>query len=701
MKIKVFFWHNFQNHRRHSLLFWPWLVLGLVLATQNVQAERVIIGLHYNELKPALQQELQAQNFQIHRCFPLARLCVLQADRIDAEQLRWLRARPELRYVERDQFIQAAPRLRYKNDSTGTADCANQWELAAVGAEQAWAIADGTWAPVIAVEDTGFLLSHEELSGRVSGQYDYGNGDAYPEVEPNSTIPDHGTFIAALIVADPDNGVGRSGLAPYARFNAQKIADDDGALYFSYAIEAMADLADGDLGVRVLNYSIAGPTATQSFRDAIEALASVGILVVTAAGNCPSANCADADNDSHPMFPGSYTFDHIVTVAASSADDGFNTYSHYGRNSVDLAAPGVNICSAGVRSDHNYYIAGGTSYATPLVAATAALLLEAHPRLTTRDLARILRISARPSAAWTHKVRSGGVLDAAAALKTPMPRFARPGDQVIGEDAILSIPIANIAAAGRACLVVEHDPAIEIVAAREAASQTCWELRHTGPGQAAINVPDAGEVQSDQQALTVICGTIPSHETALLRLFVRGRSLGNYVVKTRVLMQTDHGRYLNSPYNAGLEDLSGFLAWSQNWRVNQLSDAQGDPCLTTEDAGTIQADAANFDTTHFDAARLDLGSPDAENDAANFDAVYEDAATPDTHLVDAVVGGDSAAANADASILDSADAAVEIVEPQACACSTTQGGETAACIAVCLLAFVAVMRRKRICGKRP
>ena len=124
---------------------------------------------------------------------------------------------------------------------------------------------------------------------------------------------------------------------------------------------------------------------------------SSGCMLVTAAGNCGAARCADADNDQNPMYPGSFSYDHIVTVGASTQDDALSSYSHYGASSVDLAAPGADLCSAGVQGDDSYYSAGGTSYATPLVAATAALLLEAHPDLSTTELARVLRASAHYS----------------------------------------------------------------------------------------------------------------------------------------------------------------------------------------------------------------------------------------------------------------------------------------------------------------
>lgn len=588
-------------------------VLYLVLPAW-LHAERLMVGYGPDRDLAQLNPLLEQNGLELRRCFRRAKLCIVDAPVVDDAQLDNLRQRLGLRYIERDQRISVAPPKVVKNDSSGTDDCPAQWELEAVNAASAWSIAQGLWSPVVAIQDTGFLLSHQEIQGRISGQFDYGDLDTVPELSWNSTIPDHGTFIAAIIAGDPDNGRGRSGLAPYARLNLQKIADSNGDLFFSYAVAAMADLADGDLGVRVLNYSIAGPTQTESFRDAVLALDSVGILVVTAAGNCAVANCDEADNDLNPMFPGSYTFEHIITVAAASHDDGFNSFSHYGRNSVDLAAPGVDICSAGVRADDNYYTAGGTSYATPLVAASAALLLEAHPKLTTIELARVLRASARPSAAWTEKVRSGGVLDTAAALQTAVPRFADPGVQVCVGLTPVSLVVENVGAAGVACVVIDHDQGLDFVAVDEGFSGSCWARQHSADGQGLVSLFDAGELSASQGQLTVFCGDLQAHQTVALRLWVRGLALGWQDLHVRLVMASQGAPYLNSPYQAGENDQTGFLAWPQQWRVDTVAQDASDPCASIVDAGQI------LDAIALDAGGADVSNPISDASAATADA---------------------------------------------------------------------------------
>jgi len=397
-------------------------------------------------------------------CFHSAGVCVLHFDG-DAP-LDALAALGGVRYAVADTPMLLAPPpaapAQPPSDASGTADCPDLWDLDLLEAEAVWARVRGAEAPVIAVQDGGFLESHVELADRVSGRFDYGDWDTTPEVETQVEVPAHGTFIAAMLAGVDDNDAVRAGLAPDGLLNLQKIADSDGALYWSYAISAMADLADGDLGVRVLNYSLGSHGEHQGFEDAVEALGHAGILVVTAAGNCSEPDCSDADNDQYPMIPAGYPFDHVVAVAGTQRDDTLNPYSHYGAISVDLGAPGVDLCSAGVLSDTDSYTAGGTSYATPLVAAAAALIWELHQELTPTELARVLRASALDVPELAGKVRSGGRLDVLAALDTAVPRLEAPPDVFVDGTGELALQLMNPAATGDGMLVLFHGPELVI-----------------------------------------------------------------------------------------------------------------------------------------------------------------------------------------------------------------------------------------------
>ena len=65
------------------------------------------------------------------------------------------------------------------------------------------------------------------------------------------------------------------------------------------------------------------------------------VLLVAAAGNSPGGN----NNDFFPVYPASYEFPNIIAVAATDHDDQLWSDSHFGVNTVDIAAPGENILS--------------------------------------------------------------------------------------------------------------------------------------------------------------------------------------------------------------------------------------------------------------------------------------------------------------------------------------------------------------------
>ena len=554
-----------------------------------------------------LEAHLRAERGDVRVCYRRARICLVDFPAPPAEtSLAALAALPGVRYAERDRLMEALPMGGYA-DPAGTTDCPDLWDLSTIGVGAAWTSAGGQGedAPVVAIQDGGFLTSHEDLQGRVSGQFDYGDWDTEPEVETSVEVPAHGTFIAGVIAADDTNDVGRAGVIPQGLLNLQKIADSDGALYFSYAVSAMADLAEGDLGVRVLSYSIGGSSYTDSFRDAVDALGDADILVVAAAGNCGSAHCADADNDSFPVYPASFSGDHILSVAGSLQDDSLNAYSHHGAWSVDLAAPGVDICSLGVDSDTDTYTAAGTSYATPLVAGAAALVMGAWPELTAIEAARVLRASAADTPELDGLVRSGGVLSAARAMVTAMPRLDEPPAQIIAGQTTMSLDIASVAAAGDGVILLTHDPDLEFLS-----TDADWTAQPFGTGD-ALDLPDAG-AHTTAGSGTLLAGPLPARATFSLPLTVRAHALVDGDLTARLVATSEGADYLNAPYDEGDEDETGFLAWT----VPVVSTDVWTPS-DTGDTGGADSDALPEDDT-------DLPPGDDTGDAPGDPSTGED-----------------------------------------------------------------------------
>jgi len=381
---------------------------------------------------------------ELEACWASSRVCAVRGATPEA-----LSDQPGVRYAEWDRPMQ----LQGGPVVGGTNQCPDPHELASIEVQDVWDA--GTWgvdAPVVAVQDAGFRTSHVDLLGRIAGGYDYGDDDPLPEVSQLAWVPAHGTFVAGIVAANADN-VGRTGVAPSAELFLQKIADSNGALFFSYAIDAMDDLVAAHPEVGILNYSIAASNPPVAFDDAVQALGDADILLVAAAANCGYPNCFDADNDQYPIFPSSYPYDHVVSVASLRPDGSLDPYSHFGATSVELAAPGADVCSLDVDSDTDTTTSSGTSYATPVVAGTAALVREAFPRLTAAEVVEALCYGAEVTGATTGKVACGA-LSAPGATTLPVVDLLGSPDVTVDGSGTFTLGLDSRGAAHDAELVL-------------------------------------------------------------------------------------------------------------------------------------------------------------------------------------------------------------------------------------------------------
>ena len=294
-----------------------------------------------------------------------------------------------------------------------------------IGAVEAWDKTTGSIDVIVAVIDTGIRHSHHDLSGQMwrnpgeiadNGTDD--DGDGYVDnvfgidVVNNDGDPmddnGHGTHCAGTIGAAADNGQPHVGVAWQVRLMACKFLSAEGWGYTSGAV-ACIDFAV-DKGAHILSNSWGGGGSSQSLRAALDRAKESGVLVVCAAGN------SGADTDRNPHYPSSYDLDNIVAVAAVDRTGALASWSNYGRQSVDVGAPGVSIFSTLSGSDTAFGTYSGTSMATPHVAGVAALVLAEEPTLSVQELKNRLVNTARPLSALAGKVVSGGMVNALGAL---------------------------------------------------------------------------------------------------------------------------------------------------------------------------------------------------------------------------------------------------------------------------------------------
>ena len=272
----------------------------------------------------------------------------------------------------------------------------------------AWELSQGAGV-VVAVVDSGMRLDHPDLAPNAWTNFGEvpSNGvddDAQrlrrrrprrrPDEHAGRPGPHdgfgHGTHVAGTIAAAA-NGRGVVGVAFRAKLMTVKVLDDRGAGTTGAVAEGIRYAAAN--GARIINLSLESSTDDPRMRAAVEAAAAANVLIVSSAGN------SGLDVDRRPTFPVSIAAPNVVGVAATVPQDGraLPEFSNYGRLTVPVAAPGVEVLSTS--KDGGYEFKSGTSMAAPHVSGVAALMAAVAPQLTAAELrALLLQHAVRTSA---------------------------------------------------------------------------------------------------------------------------------------------------------------------------------------------------------------------------------------------------------------------------------------------------------------
>jgi subtilisin family serine protease len=207
----------------------------------------------------------------------------------------------------------------------------------------------------------------------------------------------HGTMVAGFIGAIRNNGYGIDGVADNVRIMAIKAVpngdeyDKDIANAIMYAVNNGAKIINMSFGKKLSPHKA---WVDAAFKYA----AAHDVLLVQAAGNDSQNVDVVPDYPNDTFEDGSATdADNVINVGASGpkADDHLAAdFSNYGKKNVDLFAPGYKVTS--VTNNAEFNTEDGTSFASPITAGIAALLLEYYPNLSARQLKQIILQSAKP-----------------------------------------------------------------------------------------------------------------------------------------------------------------------------------------------------------------------------------------------------------------------------------------------------------------
>ena len=325
-------------------------------------------------------------------------------------------------------------------------DYSDQWGIRRVGytndGDSAWSLLSEKSQPVtVAVIDTGIDWNHKDLSwdniwtnkNELPDNNIDDDGNGYVDdvigwdFMGNTNKPwdrdGHGTFVSGIIAATQNNGIGIAGINPNAKIMVLKAVNDFGHTRASYIAQALIYAVEN--GARVINLSVGGKNQTDLEQAAIDYAHSRGAVIVVAAGN-EGVNIQDFGPAAH---------EDVITVSATDMDDKRASYANWGAG-IEISAPGTDILglrarrtdlmagmgdyqvgSSFVGEDSRYLRTSGTSFAAPIVAGTASLLLSNNPSLTNQQVKRILLNSAEDIDVTGVDQHTGfGLLNARAAL---------------------------------------------------------------------------------------------------------------------------------------------------------------------------------------------------------------------------------------------------------------------------------------------
>ncbi len=270
---------------------------------------------------------------------------------------------------------------------------------------------------VVGIVDDGLDIDHEDLSGAV---LDF-NRSYLPETFRFQDAS-HGTAVAGIIAARADNGLGGHGVAPGASLVAYNVLRSPATANFADALSRDIDRVDvynnswGDFNGWGVPIPLRTEIETALLRGVTLGRHGLGVVYVFSAGNGAMASGATGLPADNVNFSGLVNNRYTIAVCAVDVNGHRATYSEKGATlwvcapsnspgvdagvvTTDVGGPGgYNDGTAAPKDmiDANYTQRfGGTSAAAPMVTGVVALMLEANPGLSWRDVKVILALTAK------------------------------------------------------------------------------------------------------------------------------------------------------------------------------------------------------------------------------------------------------------------------------------------------------------------
>ena len=342
-----------------------------------------------------------------------------------------------------------------------------QWQLKALDVNAAWKYSTGEGVTV-AVVDSGVYGNHADLRGQVVQGIDM-VGDTDGRVDPVG----HGTTVAAIIAGRADDDAGVVGIAPKAKILPVRVLDKDNR-YDDALVVAKAVRWAVDSGAKVVNLSLGGTGSSASLAAAIDYAFAKDVVVVACTGNLGSTGPSDVWYPARE--PG------VIAVAGLDRDGSTLWNGSITGKQTVIAAPANELVGA---RPGTYWRVQGTSFAAPMVSATAALIRARWPSMPAADVVNRIITTARDIGPAGVDDKFGyGMIDPVAALTVEVPTVAR--------NPLDTTPSPGVARFGAAPGSLEHAAAGSPAGGGGPGSGTVWTAAPPARAAAPPESPGGG-----------------------------------------------------------------------------------------------------------------------------------------------------------------------------------------------------------------
>lgn len=479
------------------------------------------------------------------------------------EAVELLNSDPNVEYAELNLRVEFLDAPRVEPNDPGFTD---QWYLDApllagshvgtdgtvyididIDAPEAWAVMGAVFDPTMAASvgvldsgcgefgitnpSTGYQPGHEDLSNAILWRnpaeaagvgnfdddsngfqddingWDFMDHDNRPADEYDSVAPYHGTHISGIISGLWGNHVGTAGIGreQVKVLPLRTLYSDEIAKAIDYTIGTT-----GTPAVKVLNASWRFTSPQSWLRDAIVAAEAAGITFVASAGN--DGNNNDITNN---VYPAQYTkipLTNLLSVAATDKYGNLAWFSNYGPESVQIAAPGVEIYAPSDGSIGYTYVSG-TSFSGPIAASALALVMSANPALSPAEAIKRVIDGGDFDARLSGLIKSGKRINLAGALAPFAPYSgAAPMDSLT----YVSLYADTVSALyGSISSAISDSPSVAVMVTT---SSGAWAVSPVSPGLTVFNLEFDGveaPVGSYDTGLWRVTGISPFSATVM------------------------------------------------------------------------------------------------------------------------------------------------------------------------------------------